>query len=130
MDRRRSRCASSTRRVGFERRPGHCFRLLKNSLWSRLSLADHTSGKKLKRIKEEPIKTRITSTFSRECGARDFLVVEVKHLAPDDLIILMPLARDQHEVATLRFRDGLMNRVGAIRDLPVRLARLPDSLLR
>src|SRR5687767_4138615 len=68
--------------------------------------------------------------FGCECGARDFLIVEVKHLASDDLIILMSLAGYQHEVAALRFRDRLMNRVAAIRDLAVRLAGLPDSLLR
>ena len=45
----------------------------------------------------------------------------MKRLAADDLIILMSLAGNQHEVADLGFGNRLVNRLGAIRDLAIRL---------
>src|ERR1041385_1783254 len=65
-----------------------------------------------------------------QCGARYFLIVEVKRLTPDDLVVLVALARDQHEVAGLRFSDCLVNRLGPVGDLAVRLARPLNSLFR
>ena len=66
----------------------------------------------------------------RQCGARDFLVVEVKRLTPDDLVVLMPLPGNQHEVAGSRFRDRLVNSLRAISDLAIRLARPLNPLFR
>src|ERR1041385_9257553 len=60
---------------------------------------------------------------------RYFLVVEMKRLASDDLIILVPLARDQHQITIARFGDRLVNRLGAIRDLAIRLPCLLNSFL-
>src|SRR3954453_23774825 len=53
----------------------------------------------------------------------------MKGLASDDLIVLVTLARNQHEVASSRFRDRLMDRLGPIGDLAVRLTRPLNSLL-
>src|SRR6185436_2863620 len=63
-------------------------------------------------------------------GACYFLIVEVKRLTSDDLVILVPLPRNQHEVARLRLRDRLVNRLSSIENLPVRLARPLNSLFR
>src|SRR6185503_20106803 len=63
-------------------------------------------------------------------GARDFFVVEVKRLAPDDLVIFVALARNQYKVAGSRLGNRLVNSFRPIRDLAVRLARLLNSLFR
>src|ERR1043165_2079680 len=62
---------------------------------------------------------KLTSLCQR--GPRYFLIIEMKRLAADDLIILMTFSRYQHEVANLRFSNRLVNRLGAIRDLAIRL---------
>src|ERR1700754_136414 len=64
---------------------------------------------------------------SRAC---DFLVVEMKNFAPDNLIVLVSLAGDQHEVAGTCFGDRLVNCFAAIGDLAVGFAGLFDSLFR
>src|SRR6185369_17425092 len=48
----------------------------------------------------------------------------------DDLIILVALTRNQHEVAAACLRDCLMNRFSAIRNLAVWLACLLNPLFR
>ena len=52
----------------------------------------------------------------------------MKRLAADDLIVFVPLARNQHQITTSSFGDGLMNRLRAIGNLPVRLACFANSL--
>src|ERR1051325_3889296 len=66
----------------------------------------------------------------RQRRPRHFLVVEMKNFAPDDLIILVSLARDQHQIPIARFGDCLIDRCGAIRELAIRLAGLLNYLLR
>src|SRR5581483_845595 len=41
-------------------------------------------------------------------------VVEMDRLAPDDLIILVALAGDEHDVPRLRLRDRERNRLGSV----------------
>src|SRR2546430_2349659 len=60
---------------------------------------------------------------------RDFLVVEMKDFAPDDLIVLVTFAGDQHEIIGARLFDGVMDGFAAIGDLFVRLARLSNPFL-
>ena len=64
-----------------------------------------------------PVKLSLVS----KCCPRHFLIIKMKRLAADDLIILVALARNQHEVANLRFGNRLVNRLGAIRDFAIRL---------
>ena len=66
----------------------------------------------------------------RQRGARDFLVVKVKSLPPDDLVILMSLTRNQHEVAGFSLRYRAVDRLRAISDFAIRLARPLNSLFR
>src|SRR6185295_4824012 len=69
-------------------------------------------------------------TSLRERGAGDFLVVEVKCLTADDLVILVALPGNQHEVAGLGFGDCLVNRVRPVGDLAIGFARSLNSLFR
>src|SRR5688572_5690096 len=69
-------------------------------------------------------------TALRQRGARDFLVVNVKSLPPDDLVILMSLTRNQHEVAGFSLRYRAVDRLRAISDFAIRLAGPLNSLFR
>src|ERR1051325_6247486 len=55
---------------------------------------------------------------------RDFAVVEVALLGSDYLVVLVPLARDDDEVARARLFNRAMNRLAPVNDLSV---RLPDG---
>ena len=47
--------------------------------------------------------------FGGERSAGDFLVVEVKDLAADDLVVLVAFAGDEYEIAATRLRDRLVD---------------------
>src|ERR1044072_150008 len=65
----------------------------------------------------------------RQRLARDLAVVEVPFLGSDDLIVLVPLARDDDDVARTRLGDGAANGLAAVNNLQVRPTRRAQALL-
>src|SRR5215831_1001794 len=65
---------------------------------------------------------------SRQRLLRHFFIVEVKNLAPDNLVVLVPFAGNQHQIISPRLLDGVMDRFPAIRNLFVRLAGPGNAL--
>src|SRR5215208_1218477 len=68
-------------------------------------------------------------TILRQRLARNLAVVEVSPLGADDLVVLVPLARDDDDVAPARLGDGAADGLAAVVDLKVRPPRRAQALL-
>src|SRR5690606_25296500 len=72
---------------------------------------------------------------SRPCGstpfeyrARDFTVVEMNAFRAQDLVILVPFPRNQHDIPGARHRDALANGLRTVQEQAVVLRTgLPDA---
>src|SRR5437763_4829900 len=70
---------------------------------------------------------RLFSSPRGQCFERDLAVVEVSLLCADDLVVLVPFARDDDEVARARLFDCASDGLATVNDFKVRSARCAQA---